>query len=71
LDSDTPYCKFAAYAVLNHDGDFSAAARELSEQGYNDTEYYCYGEMERKVEESFAEVEVEDAGTDLKRGEVV
>lgn len=28
------YSKFSAYAVLNHGGDFSAAARELAERGY-------------------------------------
>jgi len=28
------YSKFAAYAVLNHAGDFTAAARELGRQGY-------------------------------------
>ena len=28
------FSKFAAYAVLNHDGDFSAAASELTKQGY-------------------------------------
>lgn len=30
------YSKFAAYAVLNHGGDYSAAARALAEQGYGD-----------------------------------
>ncbi len=30
------YTKFTAYAVLNHHGDFSAAARELAGQGYGD-----------------------------------
>ena len=28
------YTKFSAYALLNHNGDFSAAARELAEMGY-------------------------------------
>lgn len=28
------YSKFTAYTLLNHDGDFSAAARELRKQGY-------------------------------------
>jgi hypothetical protein len=36
--SDAPrgYTKFAAYAVLHHDGDYTAAARALREQGYGD-----------------------------------
>lgn len=32
------YQKFTAYAVLNHDGDWSAAARELAGQGYGSAE---------------------------------
>jgi hypothetical protein len=32
----TCYGKFAAYTLLNHKGDFSAAARELASQGYGD-----------------------------------
>lgn len=28
------YSKFAAFAVLNHEGDYSAAAKELANQGY-------------------------------------
>ncbi len=30
----TCYSKFSAYALLNHNGDFKAAARELAKQGY-------------------------------------
>src|SRR5262249_37002588 len=30
----TCYGRFAAFALLNHDGDFKAAARELARQGY-------------------------------------
>jgi len=30
------YSKFAAWTVLNHDGDFSQAARELARQGYGE-----------------------------------
>jgi hypothetical protein len=32
----TCYGKFAAYALLNHGGDFKAAARELARQGYGE-----------------------------------
>ena len=37
FESDRSYTKFTAYAVLNHHGDFSAAAKELAKQGYGDT----------------------------------
>jgi hypothetical protein len=36
FDPSTPYSKFAAYATLNHRGDFSAAASALAAQGYGD-----------------------------------
>lgn len=31
---ETPYTKFAAYALLNHGGDYQAAARQLAHDGY-------------------------------------
>lgn len=34
FDSERAYSKFGAYAVLNHGGDFNAAARELAAKGY-------------------------------------
>lgn len=34
FDAEQGYSKFRAYALLNHGGDFSAAARALAEQGY-------------------------------------
>ncbi len=34
FEADRGYGKFHAYAMLEHDGDFSAAARELAKQGY-------------------------------------
>ncbi len=34
FEEGTAYCKFAAYALLNHDGDFHAAAKALVAQGY-------------------------------------
>lgn len=36
FDPNRSYARFTAYAVLNHDGDFSAAAKELAQQGYGD-----------------------------------
>jgi hypothetical protein len=38
FDDKTPYTKFAAYAVLEHKGDFTAAAAELRRRGYGDEE---------------------------------
>jgi hypothetical protein len=34
MEADTAYTPFAAYAVLEHGGDFAAAARILRGQGY-------------------------------------
>ena len=34
FDANTAYSKFAAYTLLNHDGDFSQAAADLAEKGY-------------------------------------
>ena len=34
FEAGTPYCKFDAYAVLNHDGDTRAAAEALHGQGF-------------------------------------
>lgn len=36
FDAERAYNKFAAYALLNCQGDYSAAARELAAQGYRD-----------------------------------
>lgn len=36
FEPEKPYNKFAAYAVLNHGGDHSAAAKALREAGYGD-----------------------------------
>ncbi|HEY7418667.1 MAG TPA: bifunctional DNA primase/polymerase [Ktedonobacteraceae bacterium] len=38
FDSEKGYTKFSAYALLNHHGDFSAAARELAQRGYTSKE---------------------------------
>jgi hypothetical protein len=34
FEEETAYCKFHAYALLEHDGDFEAAASELRDEGY-------------------------------------
>jgi len=38
FEAETAYGKFAAYAFLNHAGDFSAAASDLASQGYGEKE---------------------------------
>jgi hypothetical protein len=40
FEDDRAYGKFAAYALLNHRGDLSAAARELAGKGYGDTQHH-------------------------------
>jgi hypothetical protein len=37
-DAKQGYTKFAAYALLNHGGDFAAAARDLASKGYGDVD---------------------------------
>jgi hypothetical protein len=37
FESDTSYSPFAVYALVEHGGDFSAAAKALAEQGYGET----------------------------------
>jgi len=34
FNADRSYGKFAAYAILNHQGDFGAAAKQLAEEGF-------------------------------------
>jgi len=34
--AETPYSKFAVYAILKHGGDYSAAAKELARMGFGD-----------------------------------
>ena len=68
------YTKFHAYTLLYHAGDFFAAAKDLAEEGYNDTEYYSHGDLDQKIESicgSYHAVDVGDEGSDLLRGEVV
>ena len=59
FDEDAGYTKFRAFALLNHDGDFSAAARELARLGFGTPsptrhrrrrkELGHYGEMAKKM----------------------
>lgn len=36
FQAEVPYTKFGAYALLNHGGDYTAAARELARQGFGE-----------------------------------
>jgi len=36
FDTETPYSKFAAYALLHHGGDYQAATKDLAAQGYGE-----------------------------------
>ncbi len=36
FEPEIPYTKFAAYALLNHGGDYQAAARQLGQEGYGE-----------------------------------
>ena len=46
FQGDSAYQKFAAYTLLNHDGDFSAAAADLASKGY--------GQQRQSFSSSFA-----------------
>jgi hypothetical protein len=68
------YTKFHAFTLLYHDGDFSSAAQDAAERGFNDTEFFCHGDLDKKVEDicaPFNVVGIEDGGSDLRRSEVV
>ena len=39
FESDRSYSKYAAYAILNHGGDFSSASKELARLGYGRANY--------------------------------
>jgi hypothetical protein len=55
----TSYSKFAAYAVLNHGGDFSAAASDLAGKGYGQVSIDAIaGELDHEAEHA-----VSDPGT--------
>lgn len=37
FETEKPYSKFGAYTLLHHEGDWSAAARDLASQGFGDS----------------------------------
>ena len=63
FEADTAYTPFAAYAVLEHSGDFTAAARTLGGQGYGsqssspDTPYQrrCAASVARYKQQLYAD----------------
>ena len=54
FDAERAYSKFAAYTVLNHGGDFAAAARTLRAQGYGQSA----AEAEPELDETSLDVVV-------------
>jgi putative DNA primase/helicase len=44
FEQDKSYGKFRAYALLNHNGDLSAAAHELARQGFGDQHHHRNGQ---------------------------
>ena len=54
------FSKFAAYALLQHGGNFSEAASALADRGFNDTEHYSYGHVDAEVA-ALADVTPHDA----------
>lgn len=67
FQAETAYTKFAAYALLNHGGDFSAAAADLRRQGYGDPlpdlrdlELWAPGEQE--TQPTYSQFEANDIG---------
>ncbi len=50
FDAERAYSKFAAYAVLNHNGDFAAAARALRAQGYGQQDGRTDGRRKSEVD---------------------
>lgn len=65
LEDSKPYTKFAAYAVLNHGGNFSAAAAELKQKGYGDSQ--PIREPSRKEGERSAPTETENGQIEDKQ----
>ena len=51
FQAETGYSKFAAYTLLNHDGDYTAAAQALREMGYGLT--VLTPQQQKRLEELF------------------
>jgi hypothetical protein len=63
FESDTAYSKFGAYTLLNHGGDFQAAAKELAAKGYGDLKNRNQGEAQPKLSPNIPEIITEVFGS--------
>ena len=74
FEAEAAYSKFAAFAILYHEGDFSAAAGDVAERGFNETDFFDFGDPDQIVEQMTADyhaVQIEDGGDELAEGERV
>jgi hypothetical protein len=55
FDADKTYDRFAAFAVLNHGGDFSAAAKALAKEGYGKKTEPEQGEGKKSTDDEYRE----------------
>lgn len=55
FEAERPYTKFGAYALLEHGGDHSAAAKELRRQGYGSTPATPVGRPQLRVVNGFTQ----------------
>jgi len=62
FEAGRAYMKFAAYTLLNHDGDFSAAAGDLAEKGYGKgTSFASFASFAPQVPENWPQPLAEEA----------
>ena len=55
FEAERPYTKFGAYALLEHGGDHSAAAKELRRQGYGSTPTTQSGRPQLRIVNGFTQ----------------
>lgn len=55
FEAERPYTKFGAYALLEHGGDHSAAARELRRQGYGSAPATTAGRPQLRIVNGFTQ----------------
>jgi putative DNA primase/helicase len=74
FEQERGYSKFSAYTILNHQGDFSVAAKELVKQGYGEVDERAgvgidFGGFEGAHVDKATNEAVEGPGYDLKLAE--
>ncbi|BAH53678.1 hypothetical protein ROP_54310 [Rhodococcus opacus B4] len=62
FEAEQSYTKFAVYALLNHDGDFEGAAKDLVSKGFGDPRELATdeGALEERVEQEIGRIRVRD-----------